>query len=247
MKFKLIRLFLYYHIIYNRMIIYHYKEIGQTMNQVVDDIKQKYNTTKVTYAGRLDPLAFGLVIILTDEDVHKRDEYIGKNKIYQFNIIYGIQTDTYDIMGMLIDDSLVNDKNSFDINKLNLGKQIMKYPPYSSVPIKEHNNKPYWYCSLNHLEVKNKPTKEIEIYGIKILDKTTKTKDELIKMINDKINKVTSETFRQKDILKKWDTIEDNIYDIYKMEIKISSGGYVRNIADKLGGCAFDIERMEYC
>jgi hypothetical protein len=33
------------------MIIYHYKEIGQTMNQVVDDIKQKYNTNKVTFAS----------------------------------------------------------------------------------------------------------------------------------------------------------------------------------------------------
>jgi len=224
------------------MIIYHHKEIGQTMNQVVDDIKQKYNTTKVTYAGRLDPLAYGLVIILTDEDVHKRDEYTGKNKIYQFMMIHGIQTDTYDIMGMICSDV----QSQFDINKINVGKQIMEYPPYSSVPIKEHKNKPYWYCSLNHLEVINKPTKEIEIYDIKILDKITITKDEIIELVNDKINKVTSNTFRQKDILDKWNSIEDRIYEIYKMEIKISSGGYVRNIADRLGGCAYDIERMAY-
>ena len=67
------------------------------------ELKQKYNTNKVTYAGRLDPLAYGLVIILTDEDVHKRDEFTGKNKIYQFNVIHGIQTDTFDIMGMIYD------------------------------------------------------------------------------------------------------------------------------------------------
>ena len=226
------------------MIIYHQKEIGQTMNQVVDDIKQKYNTNKVTYAGRLDPLAYGLVIILTDEDVHKRDEFMGKTKVYQFKIIKDIQTDTFDIMGIISNTSIDAD---FDINKISLGKQIMEYPPYSSVPIKEHNNKPYWHCTLNHLQVKNKPTKEIEIFNIKILDKTMKTKDELIKLINDKISKVTSKTFRQKDILDKWNTIEDKLYEIYKMEIKISSGGYVRNIADKLGGCTYDIERIEYC
>ena len=235
------------------MIIYHHKKIGQTMNQVVDDIKKQYNTNKVTYAGRLDPLAFGLIIILTDEDVHKRDEYTGKNKIYKFYIIHGIQTDTFDIMGLLCDksiqlnDTLIDNKNKFNINKINLGKQIMEYPSYSSVPIKEHNNKPYWYCTLNNLEVKNKPTKEIEIYDIKILDNITKTKDELIQLINDKINKVTSDTFRQTDILEKWNSIEDKLYEIYKMEIKISSGGYVRNIANILGGCAYDIERTEYC
>jgi tRNA pseudouridine(55) synthase len=229
------------------MIIYHHKKIGQTMNQVVDDIKKQYNTNKVTYAGRLDPLAFGLIVILTDEDVHKRDEFTGKNKIYQFNVIHGIQTDTYDIMGMIYDKDGLNDNTQFDINKISVGKQMMKYPSYSSVPIKEHNNKPYWYCALNNLEVKNKPTKEIEIYDIKILDKTTKTKDELIQLINDKINKVTGDTFRQKDILDKWNYIEDKLYEIYKMEIKISSGGYVRNITNILGGCAYDIERIEYC
>lgn len=234
------------------MIIYHYKKIGQTMNQVVDDIKQQYKTNKVTYAGRLDPLAFGLVIILTDEDVHKRDIYTGKNKIYQFNVIHSIQTDTYDILGMYDDTSDIlgmhsDNKNNFDIAKINIGKQIMEYPSYSSVPIKEHNNKPFWYCTLNNLKVINIPKKEIEIFDIKILDKTTKTKDELLHLINDKINKVTVNTFRQTDILEKWNSIEDKTYEIYKMEIKISSSGYVRNIANMLGGCAYDIERIEYC
>jgi tRNA U55 pseudouridine synthase TruB len=241
MNFKVFMLFLYHHFNYGKMIIYHYKKIGQTMNQVIDDIKYTYNAQTITYAGRLDPLAFGLVIILTDDDVHKRNDYIRKNKIYQYYVIEGIQTDTYDIMG------LINGSTNFNVNNINLGKQIMEYPPYSSAPIKEHKNKPYWHCTLNNLKVIHKPTKEIEIYDIKMLDSITKTKDELILLINDKINKVKSPTFRQNDILEKWNTIEDKIYNIHKMEIKISSGGYVRNIANIIGGCAFDIERKEYC
>jgi hypothetical protein len=157
-------------------------------------------------------------------------------------MINGVHTDTYDILG-LINNIHVND---FDINKINVGKQLMEYPPYSSVPIKEHN-KPYWYCSLNNLEVTNKPTKKIEIFNINLLNKESKTKDELIEIITNRINKITVNTFRQKEILEKWNTIEDKLYDIYKMEIKISSGGYVRNIANILGGCAYDIQRISYC
>jgi tRNA U55 pseudouridine synthase TruB len=224
------------------MIIDYQKKIGQSMNDIVDDVKEKYNTQKVTYAGRLDPMAYGLVIILTEDDIHKRDLYTNKIKIYQFNIIKGIQTDTYDILG-LIDKINYDD---FDIGKIKLGNQIMEYPPYSSVPIKEHK-KPYWYCSLNNLEVINKPTKEINLYEIKIMNKLEKSKDELIEMIKERINTLTKDTFRQKDILEKWITIEDKIYEIYQMEIKISSGGYVRHFANKLGGCAYDINRLSYC
>ena len=223
------------------MIIYHYKKIGQTMNQVIDDIKKLYHTKKITYAGRLDPLAYGLVIILTDDDIYKRDHYIGQNKVYQFQMINGIQTDTYDILGLIKN---IN-SNDFNMNKINVGKQLMEYPPYSSVPIKEHN-KPYWFCALNNLLVVNKPTKEIEIFDIKLIDKQSKTKNEIIELITDRINKITVNTFRQKEILEKWNTIEDKIYDIYKLEIKISSGGYVRYVADKMNSCAIDIERLSY-
>jgi tRNA U55 pseudouridine synthase TruB len=224
------------------MIIHYQKAIGQSMNDVIDDIRKIYSVEKVTYAGRLDPMAYGLVIMLTDDDIHKRDNFTDKNKIYQFNMIKDIQTDTFDILGLI--NNIHND--IFDINKIILGKQIMEYPPYSSVPIKEYK-KPYWYCSLNNLKVNNKPTKEIELFEIKILNKVEKSKDELIELITERINTLTKDTFRQKEILERWNTIDDKIYEIYQFEIKLSSGGYVRYFADKLGGCAYDINRLSYC
>jgi tRNA U55 pseudouridine synthase TruB len=148
-------------------------------------------------------------------------------------------------MGLIKED--INIEEDINISKIICGEQKMEYPPFSSVPIKEHKNKPYWYCTLNKMKVNIIPTKEINIYDIKILEKTIKTKEEIIEIINERINKVTSLTFRQREILEKWNTIENKTYEIYKMEIKISSGGYVRNIANNLYGCAFDIERIEYC
>ena len=232
------------------MIIYYQKEIGQTMNQIIDIIKKEHQPNKITYAGRLDPLAYGLVIILTDDDIQKRDEYTNKTKTYQFNMIKGIQTDTYDILGLIN-----NVHHDIYFDKIVKGKQLMEYPPYSSVPIKEHK-KPYWYCTKNNLPVINRPTKEIDLIDFKILDYNMIKKNTLINLITDRINQITIEgnTFRQTEILDKWTTSLDmntinniNTYEIYKMEIQVSSGGYVRHFANLLGGCAYDIRRMEYC
>ena len=56
------------------------------------------------------------------------------------------------------------------------------------------------------------------------------------------------QTFRQKDIKELWNqNIEiKKEYKIYEFEISLSSGGYVRNFGNLLGGICFDIERLEY-
>ena len=66
-------------------------------------------------------------------------------------------------------------------------------------------------------------------------------------MISDLINKVKGD-FRQQETLDTWkeNIIEDNLYLIEDFETKISSGGYVRSIANSMGGVALDINRKEY-
>lgn len=217
------------------------KEIGFTMNELLEQAKLLYKTDKITYAGRLDPLAYGQVIMLTDEDIYKRDKYTCLDKIYEFNLIEGIQTDSFDILGKIT--------NNININQEIIpGKYIMEYPPYSSYYIKEHKKR-YWECAKLNLEVKNKPTKEIIIYNIEKTDNYTKTKSEILEIITDRILKIKNinNEFRQKEILERWETIEDKIYTISKYTIKISSGGYVRTIGNKLNGCCFDIYRKKYC
>jgi tRNA U55 pseudouridine synthase TruB len=222
------------------MIINYHKKIGYTMNDIIDEIKQLYHVKKVTYAGRLDPLAYGSVIILTDDDIDKRDSYMKKDKIYEFKIVNGIQTDTFDILG------LITNNHQTIINEIKLGLQIMEYPPYSSVPIKEYN-KPYWYCALNNLPIINKPSKEINIYELIKLDEIKYNKNELLEIIDEKISTIKKQTFRQKEIIEKWNNLlMDDEYNISSYRVKLSSGGYVRYIADKLGGCAYDIYRKEY-
>ncbi len=54
---------------------------------------------KVTYAGRLDPMASGLLLVLSGDDVHKKDSMLEHTKTYEFTILLGAATDTGDILG----------------------------------------------------------------------------------------------------------------------------------------------------
>jgi len=51
------------------------------------------------YAGRLDPMAHGVLVLLVGEENKKREKYEKFVKEYLFQCIFGVATDTYDILG----------------------------------------------------------------------------------------------------------------------------------------------------
>ena len=84
----------------------------------------KYLNCKLGYVGTLDPMATGLLIVLKDEENKQRNNYIGLTKTYEFEILFGISTDSYDLLGVL-DKIDTNYKNK--IENLNLDQFIAKY------------------------------------------------------------------------------------------------------------------------
>ena len=75
-----------------------YKPIGETPLENLKKIKEeKKITNKCCYAGRLDPMAHGLMIYLVDKECKKINNYLGLDKTYKFKRHFGINTDTYDI------------------------------------------------------------------------------------------------------------------------------------------------------
>ncbi|MDA1338380.1 MAG: tRNA pseudouridine(55) synthase, partial [bacterium] len=60
-------------------------------------LNPEYENVKLGYAGTLDPMATGLLIALEDEENKDRDKYIGLTKTYEFEILFGISTDSYDL------------------------------------------------------------------------------------------------------------------------------------------------------
>ncbi len=217
----------------------------------------EYENEKITYAGRLDPMAEGLVILLTGIDVYKKDNFLGMGKIYEIDFMFGPETDTYDILGLCTNNStsFVNiDIESLE-SKLNkhIGKFQQKYPPFSSKPV---SGKPLFFWArenrLNEIEI---PEKEIEIYSIShyrnIEIPIVKLKNSMIKNIQNVIG-----DFRQSDIIEKWlDYFNKNRHlshiKIHTITVHSSSGSYMRTlineIAKSLGttACTIKINRKQ--
>ncbi len=86
---------------------------------------------KATYAGRLDPLATGLLLILHGDGVHEKDSYLGLSKAYEIEIAFGVETDTGDLLG--IPNVQEGDLPSIEkIIELLESTHEVQYPAYSS-------------------------------------------------------------------------------------------------------------------
>lgn len=224
-----------------------YKRAGETPLEAIDRLRAanpEYRDVKITYAGRLDPLAEGALILLAGDAVYEKEKYLKMNKEYEAEILFGFETDAYDILGFPKKKKAVKNFNKNELTRfLNnfLGKNKQSFPPYSSYKVK---GKPLfeWAREGKIKEIKI-PEKEREIYEIKLLRLRKIEAKNLLAQINKKIKKVKGD-FRQKEILKKWqEKILPNLSDSKNKEafwtaeikIKCSSGTYIRSIASDLG------------
>ena len=245
-----------------------YKREGETPLEVINRFRAnnpEYQSVKITYAGRLDPLAEGVLILLAGSAVYEKEKYLKLDKEYEAEIVFGFETDTYDILGLPKRKKVIKDFHKDELagflNKF-LGKNKQPFPPYSSYKIK---GKPLfeWSREEKIKDIKI-PEKEREIYEIKILRLQKINGRNLLAQINKKIQKVKGD-FRQEKILNKWQGILKNKpankfqnfknkmvhnfsdsrncvpfsysaeFQTAKIKIKCSSGTYIRSIAHKLG------------
>ena len=248
-----------------------FKPIGWTPKECADKLRLE-EKKKYAFAGRLDPMACGLMpIIINPEGIetgpseNKRIALQSAFKTYRFSIIMGFQTDTYDILGMVekkkVDDAIICNISEQDLHQVKRRK-MQTYPAFSSKTIYSEKHKkqiPLWQLAKEKSlpSQDQMPTRPIVIQSIQILDSYSIKGDELLKMIEKRIRSINNEKgigeselktdFRQEEIWKCWNEIingETN-YSIYNLEAKVSSGTYIRSIANDLGGVAFDIMRSE--
>ena len=69
-----------------------YKKIGQTPLMALENLRfenPEWVDLPMTYAGRLDPTAEGLLLVLVGEDCKEKDKYLGLSKEYELSILFG--------------------------------------------------------------------------------------------------------------------------------------------------------------
>jgi len=208
-----------------------YKKVGETPLECLNRFRKSnpsYKNVKMTYAGRLDPVAEGVLLVLVGEECKKKEKYLNLDKVYEIDILFGFVTDTYDLLGLVKKQS--NRIFSLPDWQRFTGKFKQKYPPYSSK---------FWEkARAGTLIEKEIETKDVEIYKIKLLRVKNISKKSLSNYIIKTISKVRGD-FRQKQILKKWKTAllksEEKKFPVISLKVKCSSGTYMRSLAHNIG------------
>ncbi len=242
------------------------KEIGETPLLAIERFrktKPSLNGVPMTYAGRLDPMAEGKVLVLIGEECKKRKKYDDLDKEYEFEILLGLKSDTGDVLGLIEDsfaDSVVSDARIREVAKTFIGTHVVPYPIFSSKTV---NGKPlFMYAHENKLNEIEIPKRKSTIYRIVYEGFYTLPASGLIQRVNEKINKLqvdptdtrTGSDFRKGEILKKWGELssgESKLFTVLKFKSTVSSGTYIRTlaplIAEKLGtfGLAYSINRKK--
>jgi tRNA pseudouridine(55) synthase len=217
-----------------------YKQLGETPNQCLTRFKmanQEFFSVPMTYAGRLDPLAEGLLLVLSGDTIYEKDTYLDLKKTYEFEMLWGFSTDTLDVLGV-VSNKEISVPTTLEIKKsleTFLGKFEQKYPIFSSKPVQ---GKPLFLWAregkLAEIEI---PSHEVEVFEIGHISRKTIKGSDLLNEVKVKIKSVIGD-FRQKEILNKWMEIlinnTDKEFTIDRISISVSSGFYVRKFVSDL-------------
>ena len=216
-----------------------YKELGETPNQALLRFKNKnreYNEKPITYAGRLDPLAEGLLLVLSGEKILEKDKYLNLPKCYTFDLLWGIETDTLDVLGISRggNPNVPGESEVLTVLKLS-GIFEQSYPAYSSKAVA---GKPlFMWAKEGKLGKIKIPKHQVEIFNASFISRRTVSGEELLKDIISKISLVVGD-FRQKEIIEKWKEVlgrkQEREFIIDTISMEVSSGFYIRQFAQDI-------------
>lgn len=229
------------------MIFNLYKQRGETPLECIQRFVQnnpKLKKEKMTYLGRLDPLAEGVLLIASGDDVKRKDEFLRLDKEYDFTSLFGFATDTYDVLGKIMRIEKLKDFSEIEVRKAAMiyeGPREQKYPAYSS-KIRVWENQ-----SETEDEIKKITIYKLHFHKLDILN----SKELFGRLLMD-ISKVKGD-FRQHEILTLWRQVllgnEPTVrnfkdsrlcYFVSKFSAHVSSGTYIRALVNDLGntlGC----------
>ena len=134
------------------------KESGITSNKITNKVKNILGVKKAGYAGTLDPLATGVLPIAIEEATKTMTYAMNAKKSYEFDITWGISTDTDDSDGKVIATSPIRPSKSQIITSLNKFEGIInqKPPIFSALKI---NGKRSYKLARNNIKFELKSRK----------------------------------------------------------------------------------------
>lgn len=250
-----------------RFVVIH-KKIGQTplaALQIWKNTHPAYTDTRASYAGRLDPMAAGKLLILLGDECKRQHAYTSLDKEYEIEVLLDIGSDTGDALGVPAyarTESHVDGKVLKKILRHEHGAQRHLYPAFSSKTV---GGKPLFLHALEgtlpdiqmpeHIEhiyrINNQGSytmsvPELETSITKFLDSVPRTKEP---------SKRLGEDFRVDTIRAHWDSLFEPMHEreftVLRLKVICASGTYMRSLAGRIGtalgtqALAFSITRTK--
>lgn len=142
------------------------KTSGITSFDVVHEISKMLGIKRIGHTGTLDPLAEGVLVVTIGKATKIAELLTATYKEYQAGVLLGIETDTLDITGSIINSKIVPDDLPIE-ETLNSFKKtyLQEVPIYSAVKV--NGKKLYDYARENkQVEL---PSKQVTIKEITLL------------------------------------------------------------------------------
>ena len=145
------------------------KPAGLTSFQVVKKIKSRFEIKKVGHTGTLDPLATGVLLILTGKATRQSQALANLDKQYVAEVEFGIETDTLDVEGKVVShcDHLREFHRAEILNLLEqFTGEIEQIPPiYSAIKV---NGMPLYKYARRGVLVEPQP-RQVRIDSIRLI------------------------------------------------------------------------------
>ncbi len=244
------------------------KRVGETPLQCLENwrvTRKDLNLVPMAYAGRLDPMAEGKLLVLIGEECKVQENYHDLDKAYVFQVLFGVGSDSSDVLGLISE----HEKHNVPQAELEamlprlVGEISLPYPIFSSRTVK---GKPLHTWTLEgRLSEIVIPVKTSTVHELKLENYTQISRDEVYTQAVAKINllpkvtdlrKALGQDFRREAVLAGWDKFKNtdkptDHFTLATIYCVASSGTYMRSLAKKLGsdlktdGLAFSINRLE--
>lgn len=236
-----------------------YKKSGETPLECLERFRTgspEYAGIPLSYVGRLDPLAEGILLVVSGEENKNRLNYLGLPKEYEFDVLFGVATDTGDPLGLVksILPPIENPVQAVREKSISfVGSRLEPYPSFSSRTVQ---GKPLFEWAkegrLSEIEI---PLHKVTIFSLDVVSSKSWTKEVLLAAVSDKIASVKGD-FRQSDCLRSWQEALSNIdsnqlFFTITMRAYVGSGAYMRVLSEQIGqvlglpALAFHIKRTK--
>ena len=143
------------------------KPAGLSSAQVVGQVKKLLHATKVGHAGTLDPFATGVLVCLTNQATRLAQFFLTSRKQYEAELCLGIDTDTQDCTGRIVNQRPVPDFTEADLQHIfsRFIGDIEQVPPaYSAL---KHNGVALYKLARQGRPVQ-KPARRVRIETLQI-------------------------------------------------------------------------------